>query len=979
MSGDAWRYRVLVCGRFDHSGARVGVVDGTQRASGCAEWCAGKHTLRSRSERAIVRLEFSVASGLARFEAARLASDLRSPTVGDMALSVRTLLFSDIEGSTSLLDRAGTEYPALLSHHRRIVRAAVEHAGGIEHGTEGDSFFLTFDSPTAALAAAVEAQLAIETHEWPDGLRLRVRMGLHLGEVQQDGNDLVGMSINHAARIAAAAHGGQIVLSDAVRGMVRMLPDGVELRPLGTHRLRDVGAIALFQVHHPDLQHDFPQPRGVLGYRTNLPRNTTQFIGGAGLLEAIAEQLRVSSVVTLTGTGGVGKTRAAIEFGHRHLADFDQGVFFVDLAPVSTTEAVVGAVASTLPILAGGEQSLLETIVDWIGERRVLLVIDNCEHLVAEVEALVEKLMARCSNLQVLATSREPLGVRGERVHRVASLDTGGAAVELFCERARATDASFIPEGHLEALVQICERLDGIPLAIELAAARMRSLSAEELLERLRDRFRLLRGSGHNTLDRHQTLRATVSWSYQLLTEDERLFFDRASVFAGGFDLRAAETVCGFDPIDAVDVFDLVSSLVDKSMIVADRGAVGMRYRLLETLRQYGEDQMELRGETAPLRDRHAAHYTDLIGELDLLVRGAHQIEGQQRMSIEWDNLRAAHLWSLAQHELDRAEQLAESSFQYAGSIMRHEHAAMVQRTVQLGDECGRPSTTILGMLSDWAEVQGNEEESRRLAQRGLDVAPSPDHPATANCWFNLARTAAGVVPESPEALAAFRHLVAAVANTPDLDRNWWALVCLTDASLNADPTATPALRQQLSEIASRVQSPRLTAAAHMCEGNACLTASPPDFAAAIAAYGPVAEIARATGDLHIQAVALRCLAMASTGLGAPDALARCHDALDALFEIRYWQKIWQILESVTLALATAGRTEQAAVILGHLDAHGSGSGLEHDDLCFRDLARELVEAEGGNTTAKLRGARMSADEVVTNALAYCSANLRAD
>ena len=887
---------------------------------------------------------------------------------------MRTLLFSDIEGSTSLLDRAGTGYPALLSLHRRIVRAAVEHAGGIEHSTEGDSFFLTFDSPTAGLAAAVEAQRAIEKHEWPDGLRLRVRMGMHVGEVQEDDNDLVGMSINHAARIAAAAHGGQIVLSEAVREMVRGLPDGVEIRPLGTHRLRDVGAIALFQVHHPDLQHDFPKPRGVVGYRTNLPRNTTPFIGGEGLLDEIAEQLRVGSVVTLTGTGGVGKTRAAIEFGHRHLADFDQGVFFVDLAPVYDTGAVVGAVASTLPILVGGEQSLLDTILDWIGERRVLLVIDNCEHLVAEVSVLVEGLIARCSNLQVLATSREALRVHGERVHRVASLDAGGAAVELFCERACAIDASFTPEGHRAALVQICARLDGIPLAIELAAARMRSLSAEELLDRLQDRFRLLRGSGRSTLDRHQTLLATVSWSYQLLTEDERLLFDRVSVFPGGFDLGAAETVCGFDPIDDVDVFDLVSSLVDKSMIVADRGPVGMRYRLLETLRQYGEAQMELRGETALLRDRHATRYADLIAELDLLVRGARQIEGEARMAIEWDNLRAAHLWSLAQGDLDLAERLAEGSFQYAAYSMRHEHAAMLQRTVQLGDDLGRPSTNMLGMLTYWVEIQGNDEEMRRLAQRGIDAAPSPDHPATADCWYAFAGSAAGVIAGSPEALAAFQHQAAAVANTPDLDRNWWALICLIDASLNADPTATPPLREQLSEIAARVQSPRLTLSARQDDGHACLSASPPDFAAALTAYEHVVEIARATGDLRSLGIALRCLAMASTGLGAADALARCHDALGALFEIRHWPKIWQTLESVTLALARAGRTEHAAVILGHLDAHSPGFGLEHTSH-FRDRARELIEADGDHNAAKLDGAKMSADKLVANALAYCSAD----
>lgn len=756
--------------------------------------------------------------------------------------------------------------------------------------------------------------------------------------------------------------------ADALRSyeqMRTMLSDDLGLDP--SSELQDLQRRVL--QHDPSLG---GAPGAVVRYRMKLPRIQTPFIGGEVLLGEIAEQLRVGSVVTLTGTGGVGKTRAAIEFGHHHLADFDQGVFFVELAPVSGTGAVIGAVASALPIVPGGEQSLLETLLDWIGERCVLLVIDNCEHLVAEVADLVEKLIARCSNLKILATSREALGVHSERVHRVPSLDADGAAVELFCERARATDATFIPEGHRDVLVQICARLDGIPLAIELAAARIRSLSAEELLERLRDRFRLLRGSGRGTLDRHQTLRATVSWSYRLLTEDERRFFDRSSVFAGGFDLRAAETVCGFDPIDTVDVIDLVSSLVDKSMIVADRGAVRMRYRLLETLRQYGEDQMELRGETALLRDRHAAYYADLTAELDQLSRGARQIEGEARMSIEWDNLRAAHLWSFAQGELDLAERLAEGSFQYSAFSMRHEHAAMLARTVELGDERDRPSTNMLGMLAYWMDVQGNGEEARRVAQRGLDAAPAPDHPATANCWWTFASASAAVSAGSSEALAAFEHQAAAVANTPDLDLNWWALACLIDASLNADRSAIPALRRQVSDMAARVQSPRLTISAHQYEGHGWLTASPPDFAAAITSFGHVAEIARATGDRQSLALALRCLAMASTGLDAPDALARCQDALDTLFEIRHWQKILQTLESVTLALARAGRTEHAALILGHLDAHSPGFGLEHG-LHFRDQARQLIEDDGAHNAAKLDGAQMPADELVATASAYCA------
>jgi hypothetical protein len=354
------------------------------------------------------------------------------------------------------------------------------------------------------------------------------------------------------------------------------------------------------------------------------------------------------------------------------------------------------------------------------------------------------------------------------------------------------------------------------------------------------------------------------------------------------------------------------------------------------------------------------------------LIRGPRVLEGSTRMALEWDNFRAAHLWSLAQGDLDLAERLVVSSFDHAVFSMRQEHASMVERTVELGDELDRPSTKILGMLSYWLDIQGNEQESRRVAQRGIDAALSPDHPSTAICWFEFAGATASVAARSAEALNAFEHQAAAVANTPDLDLNWPALAYLTDASLHADPSATPALRQRLSDIAARVKSPWLTMTAHQFEGHVCLTASPPDYAGAITAYGRMADVDHAVGDPSSQGVALRCLAMASIGLGAPDALARCHDALDALFEIRYWQKIRQTLESVALALANAGRTEHAAAVVGHLDSHAPGLGLEHD-LQFRERARALINADGGHAAALLQGAQMSPEELVTNALVYCS------
>jgi len=431
--------------------------------------------------------------------------------------------------------------------------------------------------------------------------------------------------------------------------------------------------------------------------------------------------------------------------------------------------------------------------------------------------------------------------------------------------------------------------------------------------------------------------------------------------------------VCGFDPLDANDVIDLVSSLVDKSMIVAERRASGMRYRLLETLRQYAEEQLELRGETSLVRDRHAEYFADLASELDFLVRGERQLEGSERIAIEWDNVRAAHLWSLAQENLYLSERIAEAMFLDSVFEFRHEHSVMLQRTVDLGEQCDRPSTTMLAMLSFWLDMQGNEAASRRAAQRGIDVAPSPDDPATALCWFEFAGATAGTEALSPAAVEAFRHQVAATTNIADIAMEWHTLGCLVDASLHADPSATAALRQQLNDVASAVHSPRLTLVVHQYEGHYCITVSPPDFKGACAAYERMDELARATGNLQFHLLALRGLAMASVGLGAPDALTRCHDALAALFEARYWQKAWQALESVTLALAVAGRDEEAALVLGRLDVQSGGLGLEHA-LHFRDRARDLIEADGGHQSARARGARMSPEELATTAIEFCTA-----
>jgi predicted ATPase/class 3 adenylate cyclase len=882
-------------------------------------------------------------------------------------------MFTDIEGSTPLLERAGARYPVLLNEHRRIIRDAVGKADGVEHGTEGDSFFVTFDSPTAALAAAVEAQLELERHPWPDGLRVRVRMGLHVGEVLHHDGDLVGMAIHHAARIGAAAHGGQIMLSDAVRAMARSLPESVDLRSLGRHRLRDVGDVELFQVDHPGLGREFPPPRGVQQQRTNLPRLSTVFVGGEPLLASIEEQSAAAALVTLTGTGGVGKTRAAIEYASRHMDRFPHGVYFVDLAPITETDAVVGAITSVLPVIGAGESAPIENLIEWIADRTMLLVVDNCEHLVADVHDVLETLLGSCSNLRVIATSREALGVRGERVVRVPSLDAHTDAVELFHQRALAADSSFTIGGHRTTIVQICTRLDGIPLAIELAASRVRSLSPAELLTRLEDRFRLLRGSGRGTLDRHQTLRATVTWSYQLLSEHEQILLDRLSVFAGGWTIASAEAVCGDDPIDELDIVDLLSSLVDKSMVVADRGPVDTRYRLLETIRQFAEEHLETSDNQTHLRNRHAAHIGELVTELDAMFNSRLEFEGARRFEQEWDNLRAAHQWAIAQRNLQLAEQLTRASYEYADDRVLREHHTFTERTVAVGDDLGIPSPVMLAYLAGWQRDLGDQRGAVDVARRGIDAAPWPTHPDTAQCWYELACSPL-LSSDSDQVQRAFKSMQAAVDGTPESECSWTILVNLLDAAMAIAPSEVPSLRNRVEALAAAVQLPRLTAFLRLAaalDQVQLYRAGGPDFAGSAAVFQEVLDLATGAGNLRYVGFALRGLALTATAVSSPTALRRCADALETLHDLRFWQKTWQVLDSATLALADAGRHDAATRLLGYLDEHVAAYGMEHQ-LGFRDRVRGAL-AGHDDPDGAAAAARMTADEIVLAAIEWCS------
>lgn len=593
----------------------------------------------------------------------------------DAAIETLTFLFTDIEGSTALLRRIGDNaYAQALAEHHRIIRECVARHDGREEGTHGDAFVVAFTSPRACVAAAMEIQRALAAHEWPRDEVVRVRMGIHTGEAASAATGLVGYEVHRAARVGAVAHGGQVLLSAAAAGLVEdSLPPEVGLRELGAHRLKDLGRPEiLFQLEAEGLRSDFPPLRSLDNpdLPNNLPASLSPFIGRLDEVDEVVALVMTSRLVTLTGAGGSGKTRLALQAAAEMLDGSGQGVWFVELAPLSDPELVASTVLATLGLRQEGAGAALDALQEALREQNILIVLDNCEHVIDSVAKLTDAVGRTCPRVRLMTTSREPLGVEGEEVYKVRSLALPDAVVEsaeeiahvdsieMFVARARSHDKAFeLVDSNAPLVASICRRLDGIPLALELAAARLSSMSIDDLHRRLDQRFRLLTGGSRNSLPRQQTLGAMVAWSYDLLNEPERVVLRRLSVFANGFDLEAAEVVCAGGTVDSFDVADIVGSLVNKNLVAAERGATSLRYRLLETIRQYAAEQhIQVDGDVQALetRSRHAEHFLQLVtGAQESLAAGPEQVTWMRRFDGEWDNLQTA-LAFLADDE-DRA------------------------------------------------------------------------------------------------------------------------------------------------------------------------------------------------------------------------------------------------------------------------------------------------------------------------------------
>jgi predicted ATPase/class 3 adenylate cyclase len=573
-----------------------------------------------------------------------------------------TFLFTDLEGSTRLWEEHPEPMQAALARHDEILRDAVEKRDGMVVKTTGDGLHAAFPVAPDAVAAALDAQRTLIREEWVLPEPLKVRMGLHTGVAEVRDGDYYGTAVNRGARVAAAAHGGQIVASAATTDLVRDdLSPEVALVDLGEHRLRDLGRPEhIVQLAHPDLPADFPALRSLDAYPGNLPVQRTAFVGRVEDLVAVRAALDDSPVITLTGVGGVGKTRLALQVAADAVARFPDGAWFVDLGPVLDASYVAAAFSTALLLPERRQGTLEESIVAALREKRLLVVLDNCEHVIDAVAELVDTVVGSCPGVSVMATSREALGVDGEDTYEVRplSMPTSGAdgapgslmdndAIRLFAERARSVKRGFsLSPENAPVVAEICQRLDGIPLAIELAAARLKMMSPAEVLARLDERFQLLAGGRRTVLERHQTLRGAIDWSYELLDPAEQLLFARLSVFAGGFTLDAAEAVGAGDDVEARVVLALLGSLVAKSMVVTDDTAAGTRYRLLDTLREYATERLGELDDPSRVHARHAAYFLILVETVTPTLKGPDDETGFARLAADQDNLRAALGWT---------------------------------------------------------------------------------------------------------------------------------------------------------------------------------------------------------------------------------------------------------------------------------------------------------------------------------------------
>ncbi|MGI8791918.1 MAG: adenylate/guanylate cyclase domain-containing protein [Acidimicrobiales bacterium] len=656
---------------------------------------------------------------------------------------VVTFLFTDIEGSTRLFKELGTRYRELLTAHRDILRGAFAAHDGVEVGTEGDGFFVAFASAADAVAACLDGQLALQIHPWPEDGRVAVRMGLHTGEAHPVDGDYISIAVHQAARVAGSGHGGQVVISPVTASLAtENLPAGADLLELGAFGLKDFEEPQrLFQLTHSDLPSDFPPLKADSGQGHNLPRPRTALFGRSAELHELEEMVREAQLVTLVGPGGVGKTRLAVELGRRLIGAFEDGVWLTELAVSSGEPAAVAALASALNCPARPGLAPLASLCQGLRDRRLLVVLDNCEHLTDSVANIVDQLLEDAPGVTVLATSREPLGIDGERVWAVPALSAAGPdekdgsgaspAVQLFADRARTAGGAIEgSDANIEMIGRICSELDGLPLAIELAAARTKILSLEQILERIGSRLALLGRTRGRAPDRQSTLRGAIAWSFDLLDEDEQAVFRRLAVFAGSFTLGAAEAAV--DASMAASTIDIIESLVEKSLVTANRG----RFSLLETIREFATEQLVACGEEHTARGQQSEYMAERATTVGWRARHS-DFDVLVEMDADADNYCLAFDWAERHARWDLCDALIRGLWYWW--VRRGEAQRWYRRARAVVDAPFSPTAFCIEVTGELARFAAELHDAVVLKERAIKAFERDGGTTPATVYTDLA------------------------------------------------------------------------------------------------------------------------------------------------------------------------------------------------------------------------------------------------
>ncbi len=863
-----------------------------------------------------------------------------------------TFMFTDVEGSTALWEREPQLMAEALARHDNVVREAVVAHGGYVFSTGGDGFAVAFGRARDAVSAAVALQRALLVERSPDGVRLRVRIGLHTGEAIERDGDYFGSSVNRAARLMSLAAGGEVFVSSSTAELVRdRLPDGVQLLEVGELALRGLDrpeqAFALVGDGLAEL------PSGGSRQRRpgNLTGSATSFIGRVDDIQQLVMVLRERRIVTLVGVGGVGKTRLALEIASQLADEFADGAWFCELAPVNA-DSVAPLLLSMLGLRVQQERSPVESVIDGLTDRRLLLVLDNCEHLLETVAELVAGLGALCASVTVLATSREPLGVAGERVWPLRSLDPVREGAELFLERARDVGASLGEQRHEIEL--LCARLDGIPLAIELAAVRTRTMDVGEILEHLGQRFKLLRGASRGRVERHQTLHAMVRWSYDLLSEDERTLFDRLSVFAGAFDAEAVTAVC-LPGADELDVLDRLGALVNRSMLTVEHSASGSGYRLLETLRQYGAGNLT-DDATFEVRGRHTEHYASVAERAGRLWNHDAYRDGERLFAFHWDNIRLAVGWALTNDNFEPCASVLRAVTLYSAAHLLWETGDWAVEALERG-----ATTPIFGAhATPFAGLKGDFAEQVRLGEATLASASSSDDPDLYLAWGGLvggySRTGAGdKLPDAVEHAYRFAQRL-----NPAVDAYWAIISAYFVAATDDEADKLVARADTLARTTGNAY-----VRAHVLTYHALLEIKRHHFDRAMRLCDEGLEIAEAENLPWSISQAWATRIMVATSNPQPSDAPIFVNGLQAMYAHRSWFDLWPALAGLAVWWASQGALNDAAVMVGHFDAH---------ELVGIFAARGLPDVSSQTTgtehaEARSVGARLDRDALVRHAL----------